>query len=101
MRRGTTPTLTLELDGVDDLTVFDKIIITFKQGSTQIDKEPEITDDGKLSVRFTQQETLKLTAGKDTLVQAKMSKQYQNYVNVVGSDILRIDISEILNEVIM
>ena len=78
MRRGTTPTIIMNVSG-DDLAD-NNIYITIRQGACLIIKGPEdITrtpgedaDTCILSVSYTQSETLKLTPGEDAYIQLRV-----------------------------
>lgn len=96
MRRGTTPTLTMEVDGCN-LEEFDHIVITLKQGRTLINKQA-IVEGSFISATFTQEETLSLNAKADVSVQMK---GITNDGSVVGSEVLLLDVKEILNEEVM
>lgn len=72
MRRGTTPTITFTVDNVD-LTTLTALYVTFKQsGVWSVTKKNG--DDGvtveahKITVKLTQQETLKFRAGGTVMV---------------------------------
>lgn len=66
MRRGTTPTLTITVTGMDvaDLTT---IKVTFKQGDTELTKSTDEvsvdTENNTIAVFLTQEETLKFDNG--------------------------------------
>ena len=66
MRRGTTPTLTISVTGIQ-VSDLKTIKVTFKQGSVEITKNTdEVSVDGyynTISVYLTQEETLKFNGG--------------------------------------
>lgn len=65
MRRGTTPTLKIKIKGID-ISRLTSMYITIKQGDREITKENEdisIEEDGILSVRLSQEDTLTFTKG--------------------------------------
>lgn len=98
MRRGTTPTLVINIKGIDMSTIAEWYV-TVAQDSVQITKTNEdITIEGtQLSIPLTQQETMKFKSGEVSVqIRAKTTEDV-----VIASGIKTIDIDRILyNEVI-
>lgn len=101
MIRGTTPTLELNVDGID-LTAFKKIVVTLQQQGTIINRQ---TGDSGLSVssnvisvHLTQEESLKFKANIDVEIQAKLLSENGE---VTATDIERVPVESILNEEVL
>lgn len=98
MRRGTTPTLVINIKGIDMSTIAEWYI-TVAQDSVQITKtDTDLTIEGTLiSMPLTQQETMMFKSGEVSVqIRAKTTEDV-----VIASGIQTIDIDRILyNEVI-
>jgi len=101
MIRGTTPTLELNVDGID-LTAFKKIVVTLQQQGVVINRQ---TGDSGLSVssnvisvHLTQEESLKFKANSDVEIQAKLLSEDGE---VTATDIERVPVESILNEEVL
>ena len=98
MRRGTTPTLVIDIKGIDMSTIA-TWYVTIAQDSVQITKTGEdITIEGtQLSIPLTQVETMKFKSGEVSVqIRAKTTEDV-----VIASGIKTIDVDRILyNEVI-
>lgn len=98
MRRGTTPTLVINIKGIDMSTIAEWYI-TVAQDSVQITKtDTDLTIEGTLiSMPLTQQETMLFKSGEVSIqIRAKTTENV-----VIASGIQTIDIDRILyNEVI-
>ena len=98
MRRGTTPTLVINIKGIDMSTIAEWYV-TVAQDSVQITKTgTDLTIEGTLiSMPLTQQETMKFKSGEVSVqIRAKTTENV-----VIASGIETIDIDRILyNEVI-
>lgn len=64
MRRGTTPTLKIKVNGAN-IQQFSKIYVTFRQGETEVTKTNEEIDikENVLSIWMSQEDTLKFVHG--------------------------------------
>lgn len=97
MKRGTTPTFTLSLDGID-FELLNTIYVTFKQDNNVITKSnADITLDAQnnlINVSLTQAETLSFRQGYVYIQLRAVTKGG----NAVATDIVRIDASGILKE---
>ena len=118
MRRGTTPTITLEVINYT-LSQATHVWVTFEQSGTEITKEwslypdesnPNLNKGIRISgqyiiVTLSQAETLEFAKGwvevQAKMKQDDMDEDDDDYDNVVGTDIGRIEVKEILNEEIM
>ena len=97
MRRGTTPTVTITVHGCD-LSEFETIFVTFRQGTTLLDKtggDLEI-EGNKISVLLTQLDTLIFDSSKRT-VEIQIRAVNEGGV-AVASNIRQIPIDAILKE---
>ena len=98
MRRGTTPTLVINIKGIDMSTIAEWYV-TVAQDSVQITKTgTDLTIEGTLiSMPLTQQETMQFKSGEVSVqIRAKTTEDV-----VIASGIQTIDIDRILyNEVI-
>lgn len=97
MRRGTTPTITIDLEdfsGEDS----EKAVLTLKQeGGVLINKEVEIND-GIITCQLTQEDTLRLKKTYPVKLQVKIKLKDGR---VKGTEILMCDVHDILNEEII
>lgn len=96
MRRGSNKPLLITVTGAD-VSLFSDIWVTLKQGTVVLTKKKnELSIEGNnISVPFTQEETLKFSSGK-LLCQIKY-----NYNGVDGTDVLKVDVKDMLDEDIM
>ena len=62
--RGTTPTITIELEDEVSFSSLGKVVLRIKQGTTIIDKEPYEVSGNIGKFKYTEEETLKLIEGK-------------------------------------
>lgn len=93
MRRGTTPTITCELEDFD-LDHVDKVIFTIRQDSYVINKETTVDfEHSTVSVTLTQKESLGLRCG-NCAVQIKFLVGEE----VLATDIVEVEVEQILNE---
>lgn len=95
MRRGTTPTLKIKINGAN-VKEFSKIYVTFKQGETEVTKTTEDIDieDNLLSIWLSQEDTLKFVHGH---VDVQLRAITENGV-AVASSIQMLFMDEILKE---
>lgn len=97
MKRGTTPTFAILLEGID-FSILQNVYITFKQDNRVLTKGNEdIALDAEnqlINVALTQKETLSFRQGY-VFVQLRATTQSGN---AVASDIVQIDASGILKE---
>lgn len=97
MKRGTTPTLNIALDGVN-VGDLDKIYITLKQDDSVLTKSGEgVTvneEDNSVSVSFNQKETLFFRPGYVYL----QMRAVTSGGNAIATDVQKIDAVEILQE---
>jgi ABC-type antimicrobial peptide transport system permease subunit len=70
MIRGTTPTYNIKITGAD-VTAFEKIYVTFKQGTIQFDVTPKVVDSSTVSVTLTQAQTLSFSAVNKVMMQIR------------------------------
>ena len=99
MRRGTTPTLQLHVEG-ETFSGADLIYVVLRQGPCEIVKVPGVTvedTDSTLSVSYTQAETLALHAGKEAQIQIR----YKESGVVKSSEIKDVMVDETLWEAIL
>lgn len=100
MKRGTTPTFSLSLDGID-FSLLDTIYVTFKQDNNIITKSnTDITLDEQnklINLALTQKETLSFRQGYVYIQLRAVTKGG----NAVATDIVRIDANGILKEEII
>jgi archaellum component FlaF (FlaF/FlaG flagellin family) len=97
MYRVTTPTHTFNLPF--ETSLIDKLILTYKQnGKTIIEKtEADVEMDGtKVSVTFTQQETALFKADI-----AKVQMRVKSGEKVMASNILTVNVNEVLNKEVL
>lgn len=97
MYRVTTPTHIFILPF--DTALIDKLVLTYKQsGKTVIEKtEADVTLEGnRVSVTFTQQETALFKA--DT---AKVQMRVKTGEKVIASNILSVNVNEVLNKEVL
>ena len=101
IRRGTTPTLTLYVEDVD-LSNLKDIVVSLRQGDTLISKHKEDQDvtvsSDHVSVNLNQTETLKFNPYDIVEVQIKGQDESGQ---VFATDILRVSVSDILDESVM
>ncbi len=96
MRRGTTPTFTIDCPDID-LTNY-TVYVTIKQGTHELTLTPECTatEDGcVLTVRLTQEQTLAFAASRDAEMQVRAVDAAGN---APASDIMHVDVNRILRE---
>lgn len=62
--RGTTPTITIELEDSVSFSSLGKVVLRIKQGTTIVDKEPYEVNFNLGKFKYTEEETLKLIEGK-------------------------------------
>lgn len=97
MKRGTTPTFALELDGID-YDMLDTVYVTFKQDNHIITKTGgDVTfdkDNKTINVALTQSETLSFRQGYVFIQLRAVTKGG----NAVATDIVRINADGILKE---
>lgn len=92
--RGTTPTIVIEVSGLD-LSTIDVMWITLKQGTHELTKElPDLTISGDtMSFRLTQEETLAFNSTQRIYIQFRYligDEAYKtNIVSVEASGLLR------------
>ena len=65
--RGTTPSITVNLEDGVLFSEFGKVVLRIKQGTFSIDKEPSYTEGSVGIFNYTQEETLKLYEGSATV----------------------------------
>lgn len=95
MRRGTTPTLTFIVKGLE-METMDTMVITLKQENYIVNKTPTYdNEDNTLKVTLTQEETLGFKPGKNVSVQIKAKSSAGK---VVASNVKQMEVSNILNE---
>lgn len=96
MRRGSSKPLLITVTGAD-VSLFSDIWVTLKQGTVVLTKKKnELSiESNSISVPLTQEETLKFSSGK-LLCQIKY-----NYNGVDGTDVLRVEVKDMLDEDIM
>lgn len=70
IRRGTTPTITIELVDLPDIDI-KRAVFSLRQGAVLISKEVAV-EGQKVAVRFSQEETLQLVARQNVRIQIKM-----------------------------
>ena len=89
MRRGTTPTITYNVDV--DLTSAVELYVTLKQGGiVMVEKEIEDTEitDKTITITLTQEETLKLDPGQVLMqIRAKMPEGTALASNIMTGDV--------------
>ena len=98
MRRGTTPTITVELEDYS-LESVDRVLVTIRQDFYEINKESEVVIENETataSVTLTQEETLGLRHGKCAIQIKFLSGDI-----VAATDIAEVDVEQILNEEVM
>lgn len=61
--RGTTPTITVNLEDGVKFSELGKVILRIKQGTMSIDKEPSSISESQAIFEYTQDETIKLYEG--------------------------------------
>lgn len=96
MTRGTTPTLKVQIDGVD-LSRFTSLYLTIKQGSNDVTKElddMQIEEGNILSVFLQQEDTLKFQRGYAYI----QVRGVVDYITAVASNIKMISVDQILKE---
>lgn len=92
MRRGTTPTITIQTD--IDLTEY-SVWVTFEQGTVQKDFIPTKSADGKeLEVTLTQEDTLAFSKG-DVKIQIRAVDEGGT---AIASNIMTAKVNELLKE---
>lgn len=97
MRRGTTPTITIDLEDFSGEDA-EKAVLTLKQeGGVLINKEVEIND-GIITCQLTQEDTLRLKKTYPVKLQVKIKLKDGR---VKGTEILMCDVHDILNEEII
>lgn len=62
--RGTTPTITIELEDEISFSSLGKVVLRIKQGTIIVDKEPFEVSGNIGKFKYTEEETLKLIEGK-------------------------------------
>lgn len=101
MRRGTTPTLTITptvlVDGEEqvlDLSGYDSVVLTFKNGGEEVDiaKDRLSFDEGVIAVTLSQEETLAFCGFAEMQIRAMKDGV------AIASDIATVDFSRILME---
>ncbi len=92
MRRGTTPTVKIRLANIN-LGLLDTVVITFKQGSSILNKAGQI-EDGCITVELTQEETLQFGTGT---ISIQMKGKLRDG-KIVASGIKQSRMDDILNE---
>ena len=97
MRRGTTPTVEITVHGCD-LSEFVTIYVTFRQGTTTIDKTGEDLEvvENKIAVFLTQEDTLSFDSSKRT-VEVQIRAVNEGGV-AVASNIRQIPVDAVLKE---
>lgn len=98
MRRGTTPTLEIKLEGVD-IDMLDDIYITIKQGETVIEKTnddiiPNV-DTNTLNILLTQEETLSFVDSGTATVQMRATTDYGD---AIATNKAILNVSDVLKE---
>lgn len=97
MRRGTTPVLTINVNGID-VSEFSSIYITFEQGAKEITKEIDDvtldTENNRIIVSLSQSETLSF---KDGELKVQL-RAITNQGKAVASTIKKLDVGHILKE---
>lgn len=95
MRRGTTPTITLNINGLTDIE-YSKIMITFKQNNHEVVKtEDEISVDGNtVSVTLAQSDTLSFNADPVNIQARILSSSGTAY----ATNIIRVPVYDILTD---
>ena len=95
MRRGTTPTFKIKIDGIriDELK---SIYVTFKQYNTEITKRKEDVEieENTISVKMSQEETLSFTNGR-------VNVQIRGLTDMgiaIGSNIYSVQVEDILKD---
>ena len=97
MRRGTTPTISINVKGCD-ISDFETIYVTFKQGKTEIEKTGEELQmsGNQISILLTQEDTLAFSGmGKDVSVQIRAVTADGT---AVASNIQTLRVDDILKE---
>lgn len=87
MIRGTTPTISINISGLN-LTDITRMRVTFKQNDILITREDnEIQNDGvsTLFIKLTQSETLKLRQGYITFQLKVLTKDERVYISAIKS----------------
>lgn len=96
MRRGTTPTIQLTIDGLSDIQI-KELYLTLKQESTQMDKmlaDVQI-ENNVISTELTQEETLALKADKKVALQVRI---LANDNTAFATNILSVPVEQILKD---
>lgn len=96
MTRGTTPTLKVQINGVD-LSRFTSLYLTIRQGKNEVTKElsdMKIEDGNILSVFLWQEDTLQFQRGY-AFIQVR---GVVDYITAVASNIKIISVDQILKE---
>lgn len=65
--RGTTPSITVNLEDGVKFSEIGKVVLRIRQGWTYIDKEPSYTEGSTGVFKYTQEETLKLYEGSASI----------------------------------
>ena len=96
MRRGTTPTIQINIAGLENIKV-DVAYLTIKQLGTAIEKTgDDIAIDGDtITATLTQEETLQLAAGADTAIQLRVLSEGGT---AYASNIAKVKVGAILKE---
>lgn len=96
MRRGTTPTVSIAVNGVDP-TTFKNFYIIFKQGDVEVLKSQNDSDiiENVIAVRLSQEDTLRFVAGKEVRVQLRAITDVDD---VIASDVAYVSVEDILQE---
>lgn len=109
-RRGTTPTITVEIPTEIDLSQFETMIISLKQLGRKVEKRNEsILKNGQLlSITLTQEETLAFKEnitdyGEDTKYPAAeiQIRLYSSVLGAYGSQIEPVAIYPVINEEVL
>lgn len=96
IRRGTTPTITMELEGLPDIDI-KRAVFTMGQGDIRISKEVAV-EEQTIAVRLSQEETLQLAAGRDVKIQIKILDEAGG---VWATRIANEGVTDILNEEVL
>ena len=97
MRRGTTPTININVKGCD-LALFDTIYVTFKQGTKTLDKTGDdlSVEGNSVAVSLSQEDTLTFDSTKK-VVEVQLRAVDENGM-AIASNIRQIPIDAILKE---
>ncbi len=90
MRRGTTPTLTIQTDM--DLSEF-KVYVTLSQGAVQKDFVPSVSEK-EVTIELTQEDTLAFEKGNAKL----QIRAVDEGGHAIASNVMTVNITEILKE---